>query len=116
MGLFTMAGTTLLNLFRKPATLMYPFKPRAYFPITRGHITIDFSRCIHCTICAKKCPTDAIAVDRPNKEWKIDHLRCIACGSCIDNCPRKCLQMNNVYRPPVCGSDEHHIIEVHRGA
>ena len=116
MAFFQMAAASLANLFRRPATLMYPVKPRLYFDATRGHISIDFSRCIHCTICAKKCPTDAISVDRPNKVWTIEHLKCIACGSCIDNCQKKCLHMEKTYRAPVDSEGKNELIEVHRGA
>jgi len=116
MAFFQMAGSALANLFRKPATLMYPVKPRVYFSATRGHISIEADKCIHCTICAKKCPTDAISVDRPNKVWTIEHLKCIACGSCIENCPKKCLHMEKTYRAPVDGSGKNALTEVHRGA
>ena len=111
-----MTGTTLANLFRKPATLMYPFKVRQYYAATRGHITIESEKCIFCTICAKKCPTDAISVNREAKEWMIDHFKCIACGSCIDNCPKKCLKMHNQYRAPLDDAGKKDMIEVHHGA
>ena len=111
-----MAGTTIGNLFRKPATLMYPVKPRIYFDATRGHLSIDFEKCIFCTICEKKCPTDAIRVDRPNKIWKIEHLKCIACGSCTENCPKKCLSIGKTYRPPVTAETSIEMTEEHRGA
>ncbi|MDR3304800.1 MAG: 4Fe-4S binding protein, partial [Clostridiales Family XIII bacterium] len=54
----------LRSLFRKPATLMYPVKPRVYTERTRGRIEVDMQACILCGICSRKCPTDAIDVDR----------------------------------------------------
>jgi ech hydrogenase subunit F len=111
-----MGPRALLNIFKKPATLMYPVKPRVPFEATRGHIEIEFEKCIHCTICAKKCPTDAINVDRVNKVWEIEHIRCIACGSCVEACPKKCLIMSKQYKAPVTQADDPHKKEVHKGA
>jgi ech hydrogenase subunit F len=116
MAYFKMGPRALLNIFKKPATLMYPVKKREYYEATRGHISIEFEKCIHCTICAKKCPTDAINVDRANKVWEIEHLRCIACGSCVENCPKKCLTMNKEYRAPASQSEAAALKEVHKGA
>jgi ech hydrogenase subunit F len=116
MAYFNMGATAFFNLFKKPATLMYPFKPRIPFEATRGHISIEFEKCIHCTICAKKCPSDAINVDRQNKVWEIEHLRCIACGACVEACPKQCLVMNKQYRAPVNTAEKGSLKEVHKGA
>lgn len=116
MGYFTMAGTTLANLFRKPATRLYPFVKRDNYSATRGHISIEFDKCIHCTICAKKCPTDAIIVDRAAKSWQINHIKCIACSSCTEACPKKCLTMNSQYRAPVNAEGKKSLVETHTGA
>ncbi len=111
-----MSLTTIANVFRKPATLMHPFKKRIPFEATRGHISIDFEKCIFCTICAKKCPADAIKVDRENKVWEIEHLRCISCGACTEACPKKCLTMEKDYRAPATTSEVPSLHEVHKGA
>jgi ech hydrogenase subunit F len=116
MAYFHMGASALFNLFKKPATLMYPFKKRVPFEATRGHISIDFPKCIHCTICAKKCPADAINVDRANKVWEIEHLRCVACGACVEVCPKKCLTMENSYNAPVDQGEKASMKEVHKGA
>ncbi|MCE5275715.1 MAG: 4Fe-4S dicluster domain-containing protein [Deltaproteobacteria bacterium] len=101
MAYFTMAKDTLANLFRKPATRMYPSVVREIFPATRGHIAMDITTCIFCGICQKKCPTGAIKVDRANKTWEIERLACIACASCSDACPKQSLSMENTYTGPV---------------
>jgi len=41
--------------------------------------------CTGCTICARRCPTDAIAF-RPYERHKIDNEKCIRCGICKDVC------------------------------
>jgi len=94
---FTMGKYTLSNLFKKPATLMYPFKPQKFFANTRGKITIDIDTCIFCGICAKKCPSDAITVDKAGRTWEIDNLKCIYCISCVEACPKKSLSSENKY-------------------
>lgn len=54
-------------------------------------IDIDMSTCVLCGICAKKCPTIAIEVDRLNKTWTIRRDECVLCGNCITVCPKKSL-------------------------
>lgn len=51
----------------------------------------DPSRCVFCTLCAKKCPAGAIEVDRVNKTWKLDEEKCVGCGTCAEVCPKKCI-------------------------
>ena len=49
------------------------------------------SRCVYCTICAKKCPAGALEVDRAAKTWKLDEDSCVACGTCESVCPKKAI-------------------------
>jgi formate hydrogenlyase subunit 6/NADH:ubiquinone oxidoreductase subunit I len=88
------------SLFKKPATLMYPVVPREYKEITRGHIAVDMDGCILCGICSKKCPTDAISVDKNARTWSIQRMRCIQCSCCVDVCPKKCLLNVSTYTIP----------------
>jgi ech hydrogenase subunit F len=87
--------------FSRPATRLYPFVKREPFAGTRGSIEIDIQKCSMCTLCQKKCPTDAIVVKRQEKIWEIDRLRCISCGACVDACPKKCLKLVVAYSPSV---------------
>lgn len=88
------------SLFKKPATLMYPVVPREWQERTRGHIDIDVDNCILCGMCQRKCPTNAITVDRNAHTWTIERMKCIQCGCCTDNCPKKCLSMAQTYTTP----------------
>jgi formate hydrogenlyase subunit 6/NADH:ubiquinone oxidoreductase subunit I len=88
------------SLFKKPATLMYPVIPREYKERTRGHILVEMEDCILCGICSKKCPTDAIQVDRESKSWSIYRMQCIQCSCCVEVCPKKCLANGNAYTTP----------------
>ena len=96
---FTMSKQVARSLARGPATRRYPFEKREYFAGTRGHISIEIGKCILCVLCDRKCPTQAIKVDRQAKTWTIDRLRCIQCSVCVDVCPKKCLGMENTYAP-----------------
>lgn len=100
MNLMNFTKTVLTNLFSKPVTRPYPFEPRNYPERTRGQIGIDIDLCIFCGICSKKCPTDAIVVERTQKSWTIERFGCIQCGSCVESCPKKCLHMQQNYPQP----------------
>lgn len=53
----------------------------------------DTNLCVFCTLCAKKCPQEAITVDRPNKTWTLDKEKCVSCGLCAESCPKKSITM-----------------------
>ena len=48
-------------------------------------VTLDSERCVGCTTCIKKCPTEAIRVRKAKA--RIIEERCIDCGECIRTCP-----------------------------
>ncbi|MDD5674919.1 MAG: 4Fe-4S dicluster domain-containing protein [Chitinivibrionales bacterium] len=100
MSFFSFSKTVIGSLLSKPATLMYPFKPRQFYKNTRGSIAITIESCILCGLCSKRCPTEAIVVDKPQKRWEIDRLRCCTCAACVEVCPTKCLRMENAYSAP----------------
>lgn len=55
-------------------------------PIKRYHsITLDEDKCVGCTSCIKRCPTEAIRVHK--SKARIINSRCIDCGECIRVCP-----------------------------
>jgi len=61
--------------------------------------------CVYCTVCAKKCPTGALLVNRAQKKWAIDRLRCITCGYCVEACPKKSLEMATGHGSPAVTRD-----------
>ena len=95
MRLFSIFKDILGNLVKGPATRNYPFEKRPPFPGERGKLVIDAEKCIYCGLCAKKCPSNALAVSRNPKEWRFEKFRCILCGSCVEGCPKKCLHLTS---------------------
>ncbi len=100
MSFFSMGKTIYKNLFTKPETVSLADLGKLGRERTRGHVTIEVDACIFCGICAKKCPTHAIAVKRPEAEWSIERFNCIQCSSCVDSCPKKCLHMDRAQTAP----------------
>lgn len=91
----SMLKIILKNALKKPATRMYPYAQRVPFERSRGKLEIEHEKCIHCGICQRQCPADAITVIRQESLWKLDAYRCIICGECVQKCPKKCLTINS---------------------
>jgi ech hydrogenase subunit F len=100
MNIMPFTKTVLKNLFSKLSTRMYPQQPREYPQRTRGHVGVDMNTCVLCGLCSKKCPADAITVDREARTWSIRRFGCIQCGYCVDSCPKKSLSMLQSYTQP----------------
>ncbi|PKM86065.1 MAG: NADH-quinone oxidoreductase subunit F, partial [Firmicutes bacterium HGW-Firmicutes-12] len=46
---------------------------------------IDVSKCKSCSLCAKKCPVEAITGAK-GIPYEIDQTKCIKCGVCLESC------------------------------
>lgn len=107
MGIFQMTKTVLRNLAGGPATRQYPAVPARTGPLTRGHVVFDPATCRSCSLCSKRCPCEAIRLDKEEKVWEIDRMRCVACGDCVEGCPFGSLAMEPEYFSPVV----EHVVE-----
>ncbi len=105
MPYFEMSRMALKWAVRKPPTTRYPFEPRRMLTGSRGRLVFTKDNCVYCTVCAKKCPTGALVVNRAKKEWAIDRLRCITCGYCVEVCPKKSLQLKPSHDGPAVTKD-----------
>lgn len=89
-----MTGEVLRHLFKKTATVNYPFvkvkKPEKF----RGKLEFHAEKCIGCKICMKDCPADAITINKVGEkqfEAVVNLDKCIYCAQCVDSCPKKAL-------------------------
>jgi len=105
MPYFQMSSLALRWAFKKPPTSRYPFEPRRAIAWSRGQLEFDKTTCVFCTVCAKKCPTGALTVNRAQKRWTIDRLLCITCGYCVEACPKKSLDHSTDHAAPVITKD-----------
>ncbi len=55
--------------------------------------SIDNFKCRGCTLCARKCPVDAIVGEKKEAHYIIAD-KCIGCGTCVDVCPFDAVAVN----------------------
>lgn len=60
-----------------------------------GEIKFEKESCIFCGLCEKRCPSQAIDMNRAEKTWTINKEVCMLCNLCVDDCPKKCLYNTN---------------------
>ena len=64
MSGFKLGKMTFGSLFKKPETVLYPVvKPEPPVGL-KGHVVVDESTCILCSLCVKRCPCRFIEVDK----------------------------------------------------
>ena len=99
MGFMKLGGMTFGGLFKKPETVLYPFETKPAPEGLKGTVAVDETTCILCGICQKRCPCDAIAVDKAARTWSINRFSCIQCGYCTRECPKNSLSMEPAQAP-----------------
>ncbi|HPP66911.1 MAG TPA: 4Fe-4S binding protein [bacterium] len=92
----------LRHLFKKPATVCYPFEKPSLPDDFRGSPVLNPGKCIICRACVRDCPAFAIEIielSREEKKYKmiIHNDRCIHCGQCAESCPTKAITMNSEF-------------------
>ena len=99
--MFKMTPNVLKNLISKRATRRYPRVARTPFESVRGALFNDIEKCTFCSVCALKCPSQCITVDKKAAIWRYDPFVCVFCGICVDACTGKCLHQKREYRNPL---------------
>ena len=93
-------GLTFRYMFRKRATVNYPYEKGPLSPRFRGEHALrrypnGEERCIACKLCEAICPAQAITIEAEPREdnsrrttrYDIDMTKCIYCGFCQEACP-----------------------------
>ncbi len=93
-------GLTFRYMFRKRATVNYPYEKGPLSPRFRGEHALrrypnGEERCIACKLCEAICPAQAITIEaeprddgsRRTTRYDIDMTKCIYCGFCEEACP-----------------------------
>jgi NADH-quinone oxidoreductase subunit I len=91
---------TFRYMFRKRATVNYPYEKGPLSPRFRGEHALrryanGEERCIACKLCEAICPAQAIIIEAEPREdgsrrtlrYDIDMTKCIYCGYCQEACP-----------------------------
>ncbi|MBW2442324.1 MAG: 4Fe-4S ferredoxin [Deltaproteobacteria bacterium] len=99
--MFKMTPQVLQNLFSPKATRRYPRVARTPYEGVRGALRNDIENCSLCSVCALKCPSQCITVDKKTATWRYDPFACVFCGICVNACTEKCLHQERAYHHPV---------------
>ncbi len=93
-------AVTFRYMFKKRATLNYPYEKGPLSPRFRGEHALrryatGEERCIACKLCEAVCPAQAITIEAEPREdgsrrttrYDLDMTKCIFCGFCQEACP-----------------------------
>lgn len=87
-------GYTEPDILKKSETFTKPKEEKKEAAAAAGGKPVmDAEKCVYCTLCAKKCPQEAIHVERKEKVWKLDEEKCVECGICAGACPKKAIEL-----------------------
>ncbi len=102
----------LRHLFKKPATVDYPFKKLEVPKDFRGTPFLHPELCIVCKACERDCPAEAIEITAVNEAEKrfrmvVHNDRCVHCAQCVESCPTapKAMDIDSLFE--LAGFDRH---------
>ena len=93
-----MLSEVLAHLFKRPATIGYPFEKVKMPDGFRGRIRFIAEKCVGCKLCMKDCPAEAITItqvgEKADKRFECTiHLdQCMYCGQCVQSCNKDALE------------------------
>jgi NADH-quinone oxidoreductase subunit I len=98
--------TTAISFLRKPVTVHYPERPRAYPDRYRGLLALTYDpetgaeNCIGCRLCEFVCPPAVIKVEMLKSEernfaktFTLELYACEFCELCVQVCPTDAIVM-----------------------
>lgn len=105
-AVFRAMRITFINFLRKPVTVHYPNKPRAYPDRYRGLLALTYhpetgeENCIGCRLCEFVCPPAVIKVEMLKSEGRnyaksftLELYACEFCELCVQVCPTDAIVM-----------------------
>ncbi|MEW5936950.1 MAG: 4Fe-4S dicluster domain-containing protein [Candidatus Thermoplasmatota archaeon] len=89
----------LKYIFKKPATVLYPFERLTPPPGLRGKMKFHLDRCISCGQCEKVCPSGACKINEieGKKRPVFDLDYCTFCAQCAETCPKEAIEMTTEF-------------------
>ncbi|MEO0123479.1 MAG: 4Fe-4S binding protein [candidate division WOR-3 bacterium] len=90
------------HIFKKPATVKYPFEKLEVPKGFRGTPILTPEKCIVCYACQRDCPAEAIEITTVNEAEKkfkmvIHNDRCVHCEQCAESCPVDAIKLNTEF-------------------
>ena len=93
-----MLAEVFSHLFKKPATIAYPFGKVEMPDTFRGQIKFIAEKCVGCKLCMKDCPAEALTITQVGEKadrqfectFKLD--QCMYCGQCVESCNKEALE------------------------
>lgn len=58
-----------------------------------GAVSLDETRCTHCSSCVWVCPSDALSLTEDGSALSFVESLCFQCGLCVSICPQRALSM-----------------------
>lgn len=104
------------HLFKRPATVLYPFEKNTVPKGLRGRPVMDPDKCIGCKMCERDCPAEAIEIKQESEttagDGKVKRRysmtlyidRCAHCAQCEEVCPvkpEKAVRLNEFFEEAV---------------
>ena len=117
-----MLPEVIRQLFKKPATVQYPFEKNKVPATLRGKPVMNPSLCVGCKMCERDCPSEAITIQKASEttdeqgKVKKNFLmifyldRCTHCAQCEESCAKDAIIMDNCFEDAAFHRDSLKII------
>jgi len=99
LNVVTFLPELLRHIFKKPATVKYPFEKLQVPKDFRGTPVFHSELCNGCKVCVLDCPAEAIEIIRVSETEKkfkmiLYNDRCVHCAQCTESCPKDAITIN----------------------
>jgi formate hydrogenlyase subunit 6/NADH:ubiquinone oxidoreductase subunit I len=117
-----MLPEVIRQLFKKPATVQYPFERNKVPATLRGKPVMNPGLCVGCKMCERDCPSEAITIQKvsetTDEQGKVKRNfsmtfyldRCTHCAQCEESCAKRAITMDNCFEDAAFNRDSLKII------